>query len=158
VRENLGVGERIPATPTNRRKPGHRHLVSASERHHGNVHRERHRPQGSPHFLKLACTCGAGTGDTAPLFGVTVKAVQVQMAMISTAQKPTQRMRFGEHSVGLPGSTLERGMCREKRQELGRPERFLRRLLVRVVNPQWSEQVGRTEITSRRAKDLRGSD
>jgi hypothetical protein len=49
-------------------------------------------------------------------------------------------------------------MCREKRQELGRPERFLRRLLVRVVNPQWSEQVGRTEITSRRAKDLRGSD
>jgi hypothetical protein len=34
-------------------------------------------------------------------------------------------MRFGEHSEGLPGSTLERGTCREKRQELGRPDWFL---------------------------------
>jgi hypothetical protein len=49
-------------------------------------------------------------------------------------------------------------MCREKRQELGRPERFLGRLLARVVYPQWSEQVGRTETTSRRANGLRGSD
>jgi hypothetical protein len=116
MRENLGVGEGIPATPTNRRKPGHRHLVSASERHHGSVHRERHRPQGRPHFLKL---------DTAPLFGVTVKTVLMQMAMVLTAQKPTQREHFGEFSEGLPGSTLERGMCREKRQELGRPAWFL---------------------------------
>lgn len=82
----------------------------------------------------------------------------MQMAMVLTAQKPTQRERFGEFSEGLPGSTLERGMCREKRQELGRPERFLGRLLARVVYPQWSEQVGRTETTSRRANGLRGSD
>ena len=30
----------------------------------------------------------------------------------------------GEVREGLPGSTLERGMCVEKRQELGRPRGF----------------------------------
>ena len=46
------------------------------------------------------------------------------MAMVLTPQKPTQRKRLGELPEGLPGSTLERGMRREKRQELGRPCRF----------------------------------
>ena len=46
-----------------------------------------------------------------------MKIAQMQMAMVLTAQKPTQRERFGEFSEGLPGSTLERGMGREKRQE-----------------------------------------
>ena len=49
----------------------------------------------------------------------------VQAAMVLTCQKPTQRNRFSEVSEGLPGSTLERGMCGEKRQELGSPWRFL---------------------------------
>jgi hypothetical protein len=43
------------------------------------------------------------------------------MAMVLTRQKPTQRTRIGERPEGLPGSTLERGMRGEKRQELGRP-------------------------------------
>ena len=43
------------------------------------------------------------------------------MAMALTHQKPTQRTRHGERPEGLPGSTLERGMRGEKRQELGRP-------------------------------------
>ena len=30
----------------------------------------------------------------------------MQMAMVSLSQKPTQRMRNGEHSEGLPGSTI----------------------------------------------------
>jgi hypothetical protein len=64
-----------------------------------------------------------------------VKTVLMQMAMVLTAQKPTQRERIGEFSEGLPGSALERGMCREKRRELGRPERFLSKLLARVVHP-----------------------
>ena len=64
-----------------------------------------------------------------------VQTVLMQMAMVLTAQKPTQRERIGEFSEGLPGSALERGMCREKRQELGRPERFLLKLLARVVHP-----------------------
>ena len=46
----------------------------------------------------------------------------MQMAMVLTPQKPIQRQRFfGELPEGLPGSTLERGMRGEKRQELGRP-------------------------------------
>jgi len=49
------------------------------------------------------------------------------MAMVLTPQKPTQRTRLGERPEGLPGSTLERGMRGEKRQELGRPVRFLLR-------------------------------
>ena len=49
----------------------------------------------------------------------------MQMAMVLTHQKPIQRKRFGELPEGLPGSTLERGMRGEKRQELGRPVRFL---------------------------------
>jgi len=47
--------------------------------------------------------------------------------MVLTPQKPTQRTRLGERPEGLPGSTLERGMRGEKRQELGRPVRFLLR-------------------------------
>ena len=46
------------------------------------------------------------------------------MAMALTHQKPRQRQRFGELPEGLPGSTLERGMRGEKRQELGRPGGF----------------------------------
>ena len=38
-----------------------------------------------------------------------------------TQQKPIQTDHFGEVCEGLPGSTLERGMGVEKRQELGRP-------------------------------------
>jgi hypothetical protein len=64
-----------------------------------------------------------------------VKTIQMQMAMVLTAQKPTQRERIGEFSEGLPGSALERGMRREKRRELGRPEGFLLKLLARVVHP-----------------------
>jgi len=51
----------------------------------------------------------------------------MQMAMVLTPQKPTQRKRYGELPEGLPGSTLERGMRGEKRQELGRPVGFLLR-------------------------------
>jgi len=76
----------------------------------------------------------------------------MQMAMVLTAQKPTQRERIGELSEGLPGSALERGMCREKRQELGRPAWFLRSLLARVVYPQWTEQVSQTETSVGRLK------
>jgi hypothetical protein len=46
------------------------------------------------------------------------------MAMALTLQKPTRRTRSGERPEGLPGSTLERGMRGEKRQELGSPCRF----------------------------------
>ena len=45
--------------------------------------------------------------------------------MVLTLQKPIQRQRVGELPEGLPGSTLERGMRGEKRQELGRPPGFL---------------------------------
>ena len=81
-----------------------------------------------------------------------VKTILMQMAMVLTAQKPTQRERIGEFSEGLPGSALERGMCREKRRELGRPAWFLGSLLARVVNPQWTEQVSRTETSVGRLK------
>ena len=47
-----------------------------------------------------------------------------QMATVLTDWKPTQTDRQGEVREGLPGSTLERGMCVEKRQELGRPGVF----------------------------------
>jgi hypothetical protein len=47
--------------------------------------------------------------------------------MVLTRQKPTQRKRYGELPEGLPGSTVERGMRGEKRQELGRPVGFLLR-------------------------------
>ena len=49
----------------------------------------------------------------------------MQMAMVLTLQKPIQRKRVGELPEGLPGSTVERGMRGEKRQELGRPHGFL---------------------------------
>jgi len=49
----------------------------------------------------------------------------MQTAMALTHQKPTQRKRIGELPEGLPGSTLERGMRGEKRQELGRPHGLL---------------------------------
>ena len=51
----------------------------------------------------------------------------MQTAMALTHQKPIQRKRVGELPEGLPGSTLERGMRGEKRQELGRPASFLAR-------------------------------
>lgn len=82
-----------------------------------------------------------------------VQTILKQMAMVSTDQKPTQRERFGEFSEGLLGSTLGRGMYREKRQELGMPDQFLGRLQARVVHPLRSRQVGRTERPSRRAED-----
>ncbi len=47
------------------------------------------------------------------------------MAMVLTFQKPTQRNRFGKIPEDLSGSTLERGMCEKKQQELGRPYMFL---------------------------------
>jgi len=49
----------------------------------------------------------------------------MQTAMVLTSQKPIQRNHFGEVPEGLPGSTLEHGMCEEKHQELGRPCLFL---------------------------------
>jgi hypothetical protein len=49
----------------------------------------------------------------------------MQMAMVLTSQKPTQRNRQGEVPQDLPGSTIERGMRERKRQELGRSFRFL---------------------------------
>jgi hypothetical protein len=45
----------------------------------------------------------------------------MQMAMLLTQQKPIQTDRYGEVREGLPGSTIERGMCSKKCQELGRP-------------------------------------
>jgi hypothetical protein len=68
------------------------------------------RPQGRPHSLKL---------DIAPLKSV------MQMAMVLTTQKPTQRNRQGKVPEDLPGSTLERGMRERKCQELGRSFRLL---------------------------------
>lgn len=77
--------------------------------------------------------------------------------MLLTQQKPTQPDRAkdsdrqlltsdpsnGEVREGLPGSTLERGMREEKRQEPGRPCRFLFWLMmssdqsqgIRLVSP-----------------------
>ena len=61
--------------------------------------------------------------------------------MVLTCQKPTQTDRLpmalllkavGEVHEGLPGSTLERGMREEKRQEPGRPCRFLFGLMMRL--------------------------
>ena len=45
------------------------------------------------------------------------------MAMVLTRQKPIQRDREGEVPRGSAGVHEERGMCGEKRRELGRPER-----------------------------------
>ena len=55
---------------------------------------------------------------------------------------------MGERPEGLPGSTLERGMRGEKRQELGRPVRFL-----------WREgRVARhTDLEPRKGKPGHGS-
>ena len=55
----------------------------------------------------------------------------MQTAMLLTQQKPTQPDRYGEVREGLPGSTLERGMREEKRQEPGRPCRLLLGLMMR---------------------------
>jgi hypothetical protein len=67
------------------------------------------------------------------------------MAMGSTAQKPTQRKRFGELSEGLPGSTKSVAYIERNAQELGSPEWFLK-------------QVGQFETSSRKANDPRESD
>ena len=47
--------------------------------------------------------------------------------MVLTCQKPMQRNRIGEVPEALPGSTLERGICEKKRQELERSSRLLKR-------------------------------
>ena len=47
--------------------------------------------------------------------------------MVLTSQKPMQRNRIGEVPEALPGSTLERGICEKKRQELERSSRLLKR-------------------------------
>ena len=47
--------------------------------------------------------------------------------MVLTNQKPRQRDRLGEVPEALPGSTLERGIYEEKRQELERPSQPLSR-------------------------------
>ena len=74
------------------------------------------------------------------------KAIQMQMAMVSTIQKPTQRKRNGELSEGLPGSTKSVACVERNAQELGRPERSCRK-------------VGRlNETSSREAKYNRASD
>jgi hypothetical protein len=68
--------------------------------------------------------------------------------MVLTPQKPTQRTRVGERPEGLPGSTLERGMRGEKRQELGRPVGFLL----------WEGSVARhTDLEPRKGKPGHGS-
>ncbi len=68
------------------------------------------------------------------------------MAMVLTAQKPTQRKRFGELSEGLPGSAKSVARVERNAQELGRPERSRRK-------------VGRlNETTSREARNNRESD
>jgi hypothetical protein len=72
----------------------------------------------------------------------------MQMAMALTPQKPTQRKRLGELPEGLPGSTLERGMRGEKRQELGRPVGFLLRE---------GSVVGHTDLEPRKGKPGHGS-
>src|SRR2546426_6938226 len=59
--------------------------------------------------------------DTAPLTGL------MQMAMVLTCQKPTQKNRRGDVPDGLPVSTLERGRRGEKRQELERSSPLLTR-------------------------------
>jgi hypothetical protein len=66
--------------------------------------------------------------------------------MGSTAQKPTQRKRFGELSEGLPGFTKGVACVERNAQELGRPERSCRK-------------AGRlNETSSRKARYNRESD
>jgi len=68
------------------------------------------------------------------------------MAMVLTAQKPTQRKRIGELSEGLPGSAKSVACVERNAQELGRPERSHRKM-------------GRqTETSSREAAYNRESD
>ena len=63
-------------------------------------------------------------------------------------------MRKGEHSEGLPGSILERGMCQEKRQGTWETRRVPERQRVGV--PAAGEAGRPTEKTSRRADGLSG--
>jgi len=44
-----------------------------------------------------------------------------QMAMVLTVQKPTQRVRFGECSEGLPGSTKSVASMERNAKNLGGP-------------------------------------
>jgi hypothetical protein len=69
-----------------------------------------------------------------------------QTAMGSTAQKPTQRKRFGELSEDLPGFTKGVAYVERNGQELGRPERSHRKVS------------RRTETSSREARCNRESD
>jgi len=50
-----------------------------------------------------------------------MKIVQMQTAMISTAQKPTQRKRMGELFEGLPGSTKSVACVERNVKNLGDP-------------------------------------
>ena len=45
----------------------------------------------------------------------------MQMAMVLTRQKPTQRKRFGELSEGLPGSTKSVGGVASSVRHVGDP-------------------------------------
>ena len=73
----------------------------------------------------------------------------MQMAMVLTTQKPTQRNRQGEVPEGLPGSSLERGMRERKRRELGRSYRFL--------IPQKRPAARQTDIAPQKGKPGNGS-
>ena len=71
----------------------------------------------------------------------------MQMAMVLTNQKPTQRKRIGELPKGLPGSRKSVACVERNAQELGRPE------------SSWEKKAGRqTETTSREAGYNRESD
>jgi len=73
----------------------------------------------------------------------------MQMAMVLTNQKPTQRKRNGELSDGLPGSTKSVACVERNAQELGRPESSCGK----------KKEAGRqTETTSREAGYNRESD
>ena len=80
----------------------------------------------------------------------------MQMAMVSTAQKPTQRERFGKFSEGLPGSTKSVACMERNAQELGRPDRFLHLAVHWGVIHHSEKQVGGAETPSREAEDRSG--
>jgi hypothetical protein len=82
----------------------------------------------------------------------------MQMAMVSTAQKPTQRERFGEFLDDLPGSTKSVACVKRNVKNLGDPLGSCL-LAVHWVVIHHSRDAGRLiETTSREADDLRESD
>ncbi len=82
----------------------------------------------------------------------------MQMAMVSTAQKPTQRERFGEFSEGLPGSTKSVAWVERNVKNLGDPKGSCIRVCIGKVSTSSKMQVGRIETSSREADDRRESD